>query len=81
MKNKVFYEKVVKLAEKHGCSSAQLTLSWLHHQGNDVVPIPGISCMVIELILLDLVQVFRGICLNIVQGRLRLRIWTITLDL
>ncbi|GLU07601.1 hypothetical protein SLE2022_245540 [Rubroshorea leprosula] len=41
VKNKVFYERVVKLVEKHGCSSAQLTLSWLHHQGKDVVPIPG----------------------------------------
>ncbi|GKU86503.1 hypothetical protein SLEP1_g1017 [Rubroshorea leprosula] len=41
VKNKVFYERVVKLVEKHGCSSAQFTLSWLHHQGKDVVPIPG----------------------------------------
>lgn len=40
-KNKVLYERVVKLASKYGCTSAQLALSWLLHQGDDVIPIPG----------------------------------------
>lgn len=40
-KNKVLYERVVKLATKHGCTTAQLALSWILHQGDDVVPIPG----------------------------------------
>lgn len=40
-KNKVLYERVVKLASKYGCTSAQLSLSWLLHQGDDVIPIPG----------------------------------------
>ncbi|XP_052887685.1 perakine reductase-like [Gossypium arboreum] len=30
-----------KLAEKHGCTPAQLALAWVLHQGDDVSPIPG----------------------------------------
>ncbi|TYI57614.1 hypothetical protein E1A91_D11G294400v1 [Gossypium mustelinum] len=40
-KNKMLYLKVEKLAEKHGCSPAQLALAWVLHQGDDVAPIPG----------------------------------------
>ncbi|KAK7277833.1 hypothetical protein RJT34_22851 [Clitoria ternatea] len=40
-KNKKLYFRVEKLAEKHGCTTSQLALAWLLHQGNDVVPIPG----------------------------------------
>lgn len=40
-KNKVFYERVAKLADKHGCTPGQLALAWVLHQGDDVVPIPG----------------------------------------
>ncbi|WP_370418186.1 aldo/keto reductase [Streptomyces sp. QH1-20] len=29
------------LAAEHGLTVAQLALAWLHHQGDDVVPIPG----------------------------------------
>jgi len=28
-------------AARKGCTPAQLALAWLHHQGNDVFPIPG----------------------------------------
>ncbi|MCO5550194.1 hypothetical protein L7F22_003676 [Adiantum nelumboides] len=42
-KNKVLYDRVSKLAEKHGCTPGQLALAWVLHQGNDVVPIPGTS--------------------------------------
>lgn len=40
-KNKILYDRVEAMAEKHGCSTAQLALAWVLHQGNDVVPIPG----------------------------------------
>ncbi|XP_045796478.1 probable aldo-keto reductase 1 isoform X3 [Trifolium pratense] len=41
-RNKILYSQMEKLAEeKHGCTSSQLALAWLLHQGEDVVPIPG----------------------------------------
>ncbi|KAK0599748.1 hypothetical protein LWI29_008204 [Acer saccharum] len=40
-KNKILYWKIETLAEKHGCTPAQLALAWILHQGDDVVPIPG----------------------------------------
>nr|POE66479.1 putative aldo-keto reductase 1 [Quercus suber] len=39
--NKTLYFRLVKFAEKHGCTPAQLALAWILHQGDDVVPIPG----------------------------------------
>ncbi|XP_017626558.1 probable aldo-keto reductase 1 isoform X1 [Gossypium arboreum] len=39
--NRILYSKVEKLAEKHGCTPAQLALAWVLHQGDDVSPIPG----------------------------------------
>lgn len=39
--NKMFYSRMENLAEKHGCTSSQLALAWILHQGDDVVPIPG----------------------------------------
>ncbi|CAH8251865.1 unnamed protein product [Arabidopsis lyrata] len=41
--NKILYEKVNAMAEKKSCTPAQLALAWVHHQGNDVCPIPGTS--------------------------------------
>ncbi|KAL5225003.1 hypothetical protein ABZP36_011642 [Zizania latifolia] len=40
-KNKVLYTRLENLSTKYGCSPAQLALSWVLHQGDDVVPIPG----------------------------------------
>ncbi|OMO96378.1 Aldo/keto reductase [Corchorus olitorius] len=40
-KNKNIYTQVEDLAKKHQCTPAQLTLAWVLHQGDDVVPIPG----------------------------------------
>ncbi|KAL3728118.1 hypothetical protein ACJRO7_032811 [Eucalyptus globulus] len=40
-KNKVFYTRIEKLANKHDCTPIQLALEWVLHQGDDVVPIPG----------------------------------------
>ncbi|KAJ1385146.1 NADP-dependent oxidoreductase domain [Sesbania bispinosa] len=40
-KNKILYSRIENLAEKHGCTTSQLALAWILHQGDDVVPIPG----------------------------------------
>ncbi|KAI4301912.1 hypothetical protein L6164_035148 [Bauhinia variegata] len=40
-KNRIFYYRLEKLAEKRGCAPSQLALAWILHQGDDVVPIPG----------------------------------------
>ncbi|PRQ41860.1 putative perakine reductase [Rosa chinensis] len=40
-KNRNIYHAIERLATKHYCSPAQLALSWVLHQGDDVVPIPG----------------------------------------
>ncbi|KAL0456696.1 UNVERIFIED_CONTAM: putative aldo-keto reductase 2 [Sesamum latifolium] len=29
------------MASRKGCTTSQLALAWVHHQGNDVCPIPG----------------------------------------
>ncbi|XP_076900779.1 putative aldo-keto reductase 2 [Bidens hawaiensis] len=39
--NKVVFERVNEMATRKGCTAAQLVLAWVHHQGTDVVPIPG----------------------------------------
>ncbi|CAI9271454.1 unnamed protein product [Lactuca saligna] len=39
--NTKMFERVNEMATKKGCTPSQLSLAWVHHQGNDVVPIPG----------------------------------------
>ncbi|KAH7859180.1 hypothetical protein Vadar_032621 [Vaccinium darrowii] len=39
--NKTMFERVNEMAAKKGCTPGQLALAWVHHQGNDVCPIPG----------------------------------------
>ncbi|KAF4378421.1 hypothetical protein F8388_021615 [Cannabis sativa] len=39
--NQKIYEQVKEIAARKGCSPSQLALAWVHHQGNDVAPIPG----------------------------------------
>ncbi|KAL9240076.1 hypothetical protein vseg_014337 [Gypsophila vaccaria] len=39
--NKLVYERVSAIANRKGCTPAQLALAWVHHQGDDVCPIPG----------------------------------------
>ncbi|KAF7150175.1 hypothetical protein RHSIM_Rhsim02G0070800 [Rhododendron simsii] len=39
--NKAMFERVNEMAAKSGCTPEQLALAWVHHQGNDVCPIPG----------------------------------------
>ena len=39
--NKILYEQVSAIATRKGCTPSQLALAWVHHQGDDVCPIPG----------------------------------------
>ncbi|KAL3146583.1 hypothetical protein ABBQ32_000822 [Trebouxia sp. C0010 RCD-2024] len=39
--NQLLVEKVSELAKRKGCTAGQLALAWVHHQGDDVFPIPG----------------------------------------
>ncbi len=39
--NKIVFERVNEMATRKGCTPSQLALAWVHHQGNDVCPIPG----------------------------------------
>ncbi|KAJ0079237.1 hypothetical protein Patl1_24174 [Pistacia atlantica] len=39
--NKKLFEHVNEIAAKKGCTTSQLALAWVHHQGDDVCPIPG----------------------------------------
>jgi aryl-alcohol dehydrogenase-like predicted oxidoreductase len=39
--NKTIFESVNEMAKRKGCTPSQLALAWVHHQGNDVCPIPG----------------------------------------
>jgi aryl-alcohol dehydrogenase-like predicted oxidoreductase len=40
-RNRRIVERVQELAEEKGLTPAQLALAWVHHRGEDVVPIPG----------------------------------------
>ncbi|KAJ4760446.1 NAD(P)-linked oxidoreductase superfamily protein [Rhynchospora pubera] len=40
-KNKPVFMQLESLSKKHQCTTAQLALAWVLHQGEDVVPIPG----------------------------------------
>ncbi|XP_076882932.1 putative aldo-keto reductase 3 [Bidens hawaiensis] len=39
--NKIVFERVNEMVTRKRCTAAQLALAWVHHQGTDVVPIPG----------------------------------------
>ncbi|KAH6777744.1 oxidoreductase superfamily protein [Perilla frutescens var. frutescens] len=39
--NRIVYEKISEMATSKGCTPSQLALAWVHHQGDDVSPIPG----------------------------------------
>jgi aryl-alcohol dehydrogenase-like predicted oxidoreductase len=40
-KNLELVERITTMAAEKGVTPAQLALAWVHHQGEDVVPIPG----------------------------------------
>ncbi|KAM7461345.1 hypothetical protein LguiA_029466 [Lonicera macranthoides] len=39
--NETIFKQVSEMATRKGCTPSQLALAWVHHQGDDVVPIPG----------------------------------------
>ncbi|KAL6005459.1 hypothetical protein ACLOJK_006026 [Asimina triloba] len=39
--NARIFEQINEIARRKGCTPSQLALAWLHHQGDDVCPIPG----------------------------------------
>lgn len=39
--NKAIIERISEIAQRKGCTLAQLALAWVLHQGDDVAPIPG----------------------------------------
>ncbi|EPS71567.1 hypothetical protein M569_03191 [Genlisea aurea] len=39
--NRAVYEGICELGRRKGCSPSQIALAWVHHQGEDVSPIPG----------------------------------------
>ncbi|XP_071713151.1 probable aldo-keto reductase 2 [Rutidosis leptorrhynchoides] len=39
--NTLLFERVTEMAKKKGCTTSQLALAWVLHQGDDVSPIPG----------------------------------------
>ena len=45
-KNAAIFERVSEMAVRKGCTSSQLALAWVHHQGSDVCPIPGTTKVV-----------------------------------
>ncbi|XP_042495227.1 perakine reductase-like isoform X4 [Macadamia integrifolia] len=77
-KNKVLYKQVTNLAAKHGCTPAQLALSWVLHQGDDVVPIPGttklsnldgnIGSLVVKLMAEDVKEISEAVPIDEVSG-------------
>ncbi len=40
-RNLEIVDRVREIAEEKGATPAQIALAWVHHQGEDVVPIPG----------------------------------------
>jgi len=40
-KNLALYERLEALAERKGCTTAQLAIAWLLAKGKDIIPIPG----------------------------------------
>ena len=40
-RNLAIVERVREIAQEKGMTPAQLALAWIHHQGEDIVPIPG----------------------------------------
>lgn len=42
LQNQLLVDKLKLIAQRKGCTAGQLALSWVHHQGDDVFPIPGL---------------------------------------
>jgi aryl-alcohol dehydrogenase-like predicted oxidoreductase len=76
--NLTLYDRVERIAQAKGCTSAQLALAWLLAQGEDVVPIPGtgkperlaenVAAAAIRLSEEELAELARAIPPEAVQG-------------
>ncbi|GMP55332.1 hypothetical protein CsSME_00020180 [Camellia sinensis var. sinensis] len=76
--NKKIFEQVKGMAERKGCTPSQLALAWVHHQGNDVCPIPGttkienlnnnIGALSVKLSVEDMVQLESIASADVVKG-------------
>ncbi|KAK4341489.1 hypothetical protein RND71_039990 [Anisodus tanguticus] len=76
--NKKLYERICQMAARKGCTPSQLALAWVHHQGNDVCPIPGttkienfnqnIGALSIKLTSVDMAELESIASANAVQG-------------
>lgn len=76
--NLVLLEALEQIAKDKGCTSAQLALAWLLHQGTDIVPIPGtgkisrleenVAAATLRLSAEDLGRIERAIPAGAVQG-------------
>ncbi|CAL5337090.1 unnamed protein product [Camellia sinensis] len=76
--NKNIFEQVNEMAERKGCTPSQLALAWVHHQGNDVCPIPGttkienfknnIGALSVKLSVEDMAQLESIASANVVKG-------------
>ncbi|KAL3507824.1 hypothetical protein ACH5RR_033206 [Cinchona calisaya] len=84
-RNKVHFARVAELATRHGCTSPQLALAWLLHQGDDIVPIPGttklknldnnIRSLGVKLKKEDLIAISEAVPIDQVVGERQLPIW------
>ncbi|KAL8162228.1 hypothetical protein V2J09_013717 [Rumex salicifolius] len=77
-RNKALYQRFAALATKYGCTTPQLALAWVLHQGDDIVPIPGttqiknlesnIMCINLKLSREDLEEISNTVSADQVAG-------------
>jgi len=77
-KNATIFERVSEMAARKGCTSSQLALAWVHHQGNDVCPIPGttkvenfnqnVRALSVKLTHEEMVELESYAAMDVVQG-------------
>ncbi|KAG5626360.1 hypothetical protein H5410_011578 [Solanum commersonii] len=78
-RTKSIYFRLEGIAKKHGCPPAQLAISWILHQGDDVVPIPGttkinnlhdnIGSVRVKLTEEDIKELFHAVSVSVVAGQ------------
>ncbi|MFS7939179.1 putative perakine reductase [Helianthus anomalus] len=77
--NKIVFERVSEMATRKVYSAAQLALAWVHHQGTDVVPIPGttkpenlnqnVGALSIKLTREEIVELESFVSSDVVKGK------------
>ncbi|KAM7461347.1 hypothetical protein LguiA_029468 [Lonicera macranthoides] len=76
--NETIFKQVSKMVTRKGCTPSQLVLAWVHHQGDDVVPIPGttkienfnqnIGALSIKLTLEEMTELESYASIDVVKG-------------